>query len=428
MRIPRHILHLAIILAALLLETSGLAQMGPPPDPFLECYEFLDTNWVSDFGYLPLNCTNLAGVSVEGENALMLDTTNLEPAFLQYNVVETNGHTNLDFGAGAVSALVISDWASADTNQNGQGPGELGYLLAAGDWSSNAPDGFWAIYVDAGGTNIYFGGVSNSVATTYVSAPISWAANSIHEIGLTYTSNSVFYLDGQLAATGGPVTIVPSTNTWTNGLYIGSDASGYEQFRGVFLYMELDNSDIDSSNIISDWGANWFTYGWSETTNYYDTWLNPSGGGQNSMLSPGVLNPHGFSSGCSNCNAVYLTNMFAANVQGQGVTFTFTIEGGSNGVPYDVFSTANLIGPMLTNSVWTWLGQGTNWGTYQVTNQPSLHSYYVLGTPDPAPDGSGATVAYEALIPSWDYADPNNPGLGLLTVTIVNPAQGQIMQ
>ena len=110
----------AVILAALLPATSGLAQMGPPPDPFLECYEFLDTNWVSDFGYLPLNCTNLVSVSVEEENALMLDTTNLEPAFLQYNVVETNGHTNLDFGAGAVSALVISDWASADTNQNGQ--------------------------------------------------------------------------------------------------------------------------------------------------------------------------------------------------------------------------------------------------------------------------------------------------------------------
>ena len=386
-------LHLAVILAALLPATSGLAQMGPPPDPFLECYEFLDTNWVSDFGYLPLNCTNLTSVSVEEENALMLDTTNLEPAFLQYNVVETDGHTNLDFGAGAVSALVISDWASADTNQNGEGPGELGYLLAAGDWSSNAPDGFWAIYVDAGGTNIYFGGVSNSVAATYVSAPISWASNSIHMIGLTYTTNSVFYLDGQLAATGGPVTIVPSTNTWTNGLYIGSDASGYEQFRGIFLYMELDNSAIDSSNIISDWGPEWFTYGWSETTNYYDTWLNPSGAGQNSMLSSGVLTWHGSAASpdFSTNNGVYLTNMSVSNVQGQGKTFTFTIKGGTDGVSYNMFTTSKLAGPRLTNSVWTWLGQGTNLGTYQVTNQPGLQSYYVLGPSLLASNANGVT-------------------------------------
>jgi len=41
---------------------------------------------------------------------------------------------------------------------------------------------------------------------------------------------------------------------------------------------------------------------------------------------------------------------------------------------------------------------------------------------------TGSTNWNNNGIPNWDYADPNNPGLGVLTVTIVSPAQGQIIQ
>ncbi len=44
------------------------------------------------------------------------------------------------------------------------------------------------------------------------------------------------------------------------------------------------------------------------------------------------------------------------------------------------------------------MGQGTNCGTYQITNQPNAMSFYVLGTPAMAGDGSGLTQAYEALV------------------------------
>jgi hypothetical protein len=392
---------LVAVFAALVLTILNVsAQSEPPPlpaDPFLDSYSFLDTNWLSDFGYAPIKDTNLFCIPEWGGTGLWLDTTNEIPAFLNYNVVETNGHQNLDLAAGGVLTIVIPDWASADTNQNGQGPGQLGFLVAAGDWSSGSPHGFWAIYVDAGGTNIYFGGVSNSVSTTYVSAPISWASNSIHEIGLTYSSNSMLYLDGQLAATGGPVTIVPATNTWTNGLFVGSDALGYEQARGVFWYLEFDNT-----NLVEFYGTNHFTENWEWLTNGYDAWLDSLGGGfGRRMMSQGMLMSYSSLSDCITGTNVYLTNVSSTVVPGQGVTFTFGIEGGSNGVPYDIFCTTNLVGPKLTNSVWTWLGQGTNCGMYQVTNQASINSFYVLGTPLLAPDGSGFTVAYEALIPSW---------------------------
>ncbi len=269
MIISRLAILLGIYFAFLLLGFTAFCQPLPPipPDPWLDSYSFLDTNWLSDNGYAPIAYTNLVSVPEWTGNALLLDTTNTIPAFLDYNIVEADGTTNLDFGSGAVACVFICDWASADTNQFGTGPGETGYLLAAGDFSSNSPDGLWAIYFDPGGTNIYFGGVRNSASTVFVSAPISWASNSIHLICVSYLTNSSLYLDGQLAATGGPVTIVPATNVWTNGFFVGSDSLGFEQARGVFWYLEMDNS-----NLLSEFTASYFTNMWPYISTGYNGW------------------------------------------------------------------------------------------------------------------------------------------------------------
>jgi len=259
----------------------AFSQPALPPDPFLGDYPFDTTNWLSIDGDAPIASTNLVSVSLWNKNALLLDTTNAAPAFLNYNVVESDGFTNVTFDQGAVRCVFITDWATADTNQNGTGPGDIGYLVAAGDWSSGAPDGFWAIYIDPGGTNIYFGGVSNSTTNIFVSAPISWPSNSIHLIAALYSStNSQLFLDGQVAATSGPVTIVPATNTWTNGFFVGSDNNGYEQARGVFSSLEFFDSNVfdpDWSEFFS--GGYIFTNGWPRLTNAYYTWLAAQGGG-----------------------------------------------------------------------------------------------------------------------------------------------------
>ncbi|MGD0816322.1 MAG: hypothetical protein ABSA83_22240 [Verrucomicrobiota bacterium] len=119
-----------------------------PPDPWLDRYSFVDTtNWTSDLGYAPIAFTNLVSVPEWEGNALLLDTTNLLPAYFAYNIVEpTDGNTNITFPAGAIACVFICDWASADTNQYGTGPGDAAgdpaYLLAAGDFSSNSP--IWA--------------------------------------------------------------------------------------------------------------------------------------------------------------------------------------------------------------------------------------------------------------------------------------------
>ena len=118
-----------------------------------------------------------------------------------------------------------------------------------------------------------------------------------------------------------------------------------------------------------------------------------------------------------------------------GMTFQFSIEGGTNGMAYDVFATTNLWFGNITNGVWTWLGQGTNCGTYAITNQSPNQQFYVLGG-TLAPDGSGLTVAYENLISHgawsdgygtplawyiWQGLNPQTPGIG-----VARPGAGRL--
>jgi hypothetical protein len=278
MNSSKHVRQAAIFAAFFLFLMStklALCQSGPPPIPiiWLDYYSFPQTNLDSDYGYPPIGESNAFIIPFWDATALWLDTSNEVPAFVHYRVVETNGFVNIDLAAGTIFIQVVPDWASADTNQFGQGPGSRGYILASGDFSTGSPDGLWAIYVDAGGTNIYFGGVSNLVTNTYVSAPISWGTNSLHEIGVYYRTNTELFLDGQWVATGGPVTVVPATNTWTNGFFVGSDDLGFEQFRGIIPYVELDTTNMYL------FATNYLTLWWDSDTNSYYTWLDGDGGG-----------------------------------------------------------------------------------------------------------------------------------------------------
>jgi len=243
---------------------GALAQSGPPPpppDPFLQSYSFADTNWLSDLGgYPPIAFTDLVSVPLLDGNALQLDTGNSVPAFLEESVVDS-GHTNVILADGAVGCIFINDWATADTNQLGAGPGDTAFLLASGDFSTGSPQGLWAIWADAAGQNLIFGGVSNSLTVTYASAPISWPANSIHLLAICYgDTNTTMFLDGQLAATGGPVTIIPPANSF----FIGSDAQGYEQMQAIFYYLEFDTSAA-----LAEFGPGYFTNQWVSLSNQF---------------------------------------------------------------------------------------------------------------------------------------------------------------
>jgi len=79
----------------------------------------------------------------------------------------------------------------------------------------------------------------------------------------------------------------------------------------------------------------------------------------------------------------------------------FDIQGGSAGLLYDIFTTANLLGTNISNSQWTWVERGPTCNTYQYTNQPGSQAFYVVGTQRDT-DCDGLTDAFELLVAKSD--------------------------
>ena len=99
---------------------------GPTNAP-LDSWSFNDhTNWTSDLGYAPVSFTNLNFAHLGNGASLVVDTN--VPAWLQYNVYESDGTTNLTVDSGTVTFwFAPSSWSS--TNAGGTGPGEYGRLV-----------------------------------------------------------------------------------------------------------------------------------------------------------------------------------------------------------------------------------------------------------------------------------------------------------
>jgi hypothetical protein len=92
---------------------------------------------------------------------------------------------------------------------------------------------------------------------------------------------------------------------------------------------------------------------------------------------------------------VWLTNVVAKAAGNGTMKLQFTIAGGSNGVPFDVFVNSQLsFGP--DGVPWSWEGQGYQCNTYLLT-VPSTTCFLILGTPQDS-DGDGLTDAYESLV------------------------------
>lgn len=93
--------------------------------------------------------------------------------------------------------------------------------------------------------------------------------------------------------------------------------------------------------------------------------------------------------------SVWITNAILRHSGGVD-NLTFSIAGGSNGLPYDVFAAPELTTP-LSAEVWNWMGQGYQGVTYSLPVLADSPTFLVLGTPVDS-DGDGLTDAYELLV------------------------------
>jgi hypothetical protein len=420
---------LGISLLILLFLRSGFSVIGQPviptnTYPVLDSWSFNDTNnWTSDLGYAPVSFTNLS-VSYQGEGTAVVVDGGTNVAWLQYNVVETNGATNLTVDQGTVLFWFAPDWAS--TNQGGTGPGIAGRLIETGAYTADASYGWWSIYVDSAGDNIYFSAQTNDGAeATYLSAPISWATNAFHQIAVTYSStNTTLFMDGALITNGPGVTIYPGPDVLSNGFWMGSDSNGVIQAHGIFDNAATYTNQLDPNTISSDYVLSWIFY--SQPVGEGEIVPAPSSPGTipvfNAITGPGYLQAVSTNaSGCVSSSNVWMTNV-RATMTTSGVNLTFTIAGGSNGLAYDVFATPAIAEP-LTNGIWTWMGQGLQCVTYTIPSLTNSDVFLLLGTPLDS-YGNGLTDAYELLVLHKNPAAASGDGMldGWKVLWGMNPA------
>jgi hypothetical protein len=382
---------------------------SPPP---LDSWSFSDTNyWKSDLGFAPISFTNLSASWLGDGTAVVIDSTNA--SWLRFNTTETNGTNELRVNLGTVIFWFAPSWSG--TNEGGSGvPGaQWGRLIEAGEYTTNASFGWWSLYLDPAGDNIYFSAqTNNGSSVVYLSAPISWTTNRWHQIALTYsTINIALYLDGVLAKSTNGLTIWPGPSVLTNGFWIGSESNGVAQAHGMFDDLATYNYILDSNTISSTYEL-YYTYYYLNPMNPANLSLAPSSPSTNGGLAAfDVITGAGFlqlvsSNGgsCFTSPNVWFTNVTATMETNQAMSVQFSIAGGSNNVLYDAFGTGALEYP-ITNAVWKWLGQGYHCSTYTITNLPLKSAFLILGTPKDS-DGDGLTDAYERLV---SHTDPNNP-------------------
>src|SRR5260221_10748165 len=149
-----------LVILCLLAEPAHASFLPSGSSPAaLDYWSFTDTNtWFSDLGYATVSFTNLNSSQLGNGNCLVLDNTNA--AWLQFNVVEADGHTNLTVDLGTIMFWFSPTWAS--TNQDGgTGPGQWGRLVEAGSYTPDASYGWFSLYVDPDGANLFFSTQTN---------------------------------------------------------------------------------------------------------------------------------------------------------------------------------------------------------------------------------------------------------------------------
>jgi hypothetical protein len=371
----------------------------------LNYWTFQDyTNWTSCYGTAPASFTNLARSYLGLGTTLAVDT-NL-PAWLEFNVVESGGATNLTVDQGSVLLwFAPGSWSS--TNAGGTGPGQYARLFEAGQYTTNSSVGWWSVYTDPEGVNLYFSAQTNDnsgTVTTYLSAPIAWKTNYFHFVALTYTAtNSLLYLDGALATNGPGVTVYPGASALTNGFSIGGDSAGNYESHGLFNNVATYNVPLDGGTIQSIFSQTfqfymmspWNMAMWPLNNATSSPAYTPIAG-FNAISGQGNLLCNGYAAMCSYDTNIWISNVSAIHATNGTMSVTFTIQGGADGVPYDVFANSSLSGG--TNGIpWAWMGQGYHCNTYTLANLSSSICFLRLGTPQDT-SGMGLTDAYEWLV------------------------------
>jgi alpha-tubulin suppressor-like RCC1 family protein len=300
---------------------------------------------------------------------------------------------------------------------SGVGPGQEATLLTLVTAQGKAVEVWWTLMVSADGAEVRLVCQRENGPESCLIAEVEWAAGSWHLLTLGFTpTNSVLFIDDQIAAVGEGLGPIPNEAAPFTCLIVGSDAGGNAPARGQVEELHIFSGRNRMQQIMGNpfgLSVDW------EIETYY------SALSQIAVLGPvsdeeiaarraqaekrkaerealeleegsssQMLRFAGYTSECVTNAPLYITNTVCVFDTNTAWTVTFDIQG-TNG-PADIFVTTNL-SDHLTNSHWVWLERGPSCSTYQYTNQPESRAFFILGTPTDT-DGDGLTDAYELLV------------------------------
>lgn len=399
------------------LSQSAAAKPRPPLPPWpqytLTIYGFDAAYWGGPYAML----ADGEGAATLSESwsgyALNRDSLSLLPVAVP--AIGVGGKTEVAPSSGAIRFWYSPNWTSANTELSGTGPGHYAPLVELVNLGSKTYDVRWSLGIEESGNTIYLAQFGAQDVKTCLQAPVQFRAGQWRLLTLCYSTHATaLWVDGELIAVGEGVSPPASGEEKSLGLIVGSDLAMQMTAEGQFdELMTFDKWPKPEDEAFYFQGVS------------RQVALGPVSPEEEAALAearakrkaereargeaedgePQMLRLLGPTSQCLTNVPVYITNLICTFVTNQGWTVRFDIQGGTNGLFYDVFTTTNLTGSHVTNSQWFWLERGPTCSTYEYTNQPEAQSYYILGVTNDA-DHGGLPDAYEWLV---THGDTNNP-------------------
>ena len=255
-------------------------------------------------------------------------------------------------------------------------------LIDVGEYTTNASNSWWSLYLDPAGDNLYFSAQTNTgIGTNYLTFPISWDSATWHQITVSYSSsNTALFLDGAIATNGPGISIWPGSDVLTNGFLLAATIPASHRRTGEFDDLWTCSFPLDAYDALDEYLV-------------FNPLANPAAGGGFHMdgmgFTPGITTNSQYSS-----NELWLgilpagTNIWTTNANAS--TVTIFLNNTIADVEYELLVTTNPNIPWTVEQ--TLIGSEVN--NYTVTTVPLT---------------SAQTVFFNALAYTLDSDDVGIP-------------------
>lgn len=234
----------------------AVCEAAPPTPPvILDRWGLAQPDWSDVFGEPAIaaeGLTTAPGWDTETGTALSVDTN--VPAFLNLGATNRYGDPNLALDSGTIYFWFQPNFTSVP--DGGNGPTNWACLWSAGQWTSNAADSSWSVFIGPDGTNLLFLAQSNGSSAIVLNAAIDFDAGDWHNIALAYTpTNCSLYLEGWLVTNTSAISLQPTAaDLLGHGMFVGSEGTNGEyQARGQFQRLEMYGCELSAEEIAWDY-------------------------------------------------------------------------------------------------------------------------------------------------------------------------------